>query len=128
MALIKQYIEWWICTLTELAWKVADKLVLTWKWDKIVDNTPVAWTNPTMTQFVIVAPKQTYRYATATASATDMWVSAWPRYIHQTWYGEERLYVKMTPYFNATNLIQWLSFAKSNTMNAWNTDFYWNNL
>lgn len=122
MATTRQYTEGPSCKLRELASKIADALVATGKWDKIVDNTPVGGTAPSMSHYVIVSPKQTYRYATASAAATDNGVGATPRYTHNTGYGAERLYVKFNPVFNASAQLRGFSVQMANALNDAGTD------
>lgn len=123
MATTRQYLSG-TTTMRQLMSKVADALVSTGKWDKIVDNTPTTGTNPTTGHFVIVSPKQTYQYRTAGGNTTDSGAGASPRYTHNTVTGAERIYFKFNPLFNASNQYLGYTIQQCNQMNAGGTDLY----
>lgn len=112
------------CKVRTLMTSIADSLVTTGKWQKVVDNTPTSGTALAMTQYVIIAPNQTYQFRTAGGTTTDSGAGTSPRYTCNVATGAERIYYKFSPLYNASNLQMGHSVQMCNQMNAGNTDYY----
>lgn len=111
----------------DLMSKVADSLVTTGKWTKVVDNTPSSGTAPAMSQYVILAPVQTYQFRTVNGATVDNGAGTSPRYNLAMATGAEKLYLKFSPLYNGSNFQMGFSAQMCNQMNVGGTDLYGTN-